>query len=142
MFKLNKKTEYGLLALQYMSSLQDDQVTTAREIAEKNDISLALVSKILQKLAQKKLVRSVQGAKGGYVLAKNSTNISLAEIVQAIEGPIYIFDCQKNRCTRIQACSIKGQLNAVAYKMIDYFKTIKLSDFSTEISKNKQESFQ
>ncbi len=120
------------MALQYMSSLRGDQVATAREISEKYDISPALLAKIMQKLAQKQLVRSVQGARGGYVLAKNSENISLADIVQAIEGQIYMFDCQKDRCKRLQICRIRGQLNSVADQMINYFKNVKLSDFSTE----------
>ena len=66
MLKLNKKTEYGLLALQYMLARENSDVATVKEIAEHHKISQSLLAKILQSLARQKIIKSVQGARGGY----------------------------------------------------------------------------
>jgi len=85
MFKFNKKTEYGILALQHMLSLKQDQVATVKEIAENYKIPQSLLAKILQQLSRKKIIQSVQGAKGGYVLKTDADDLSLAKVLEAIE---------------------------------------------------------
>jgi Rrf2 family protein len=70
MFKLNRKTEYGLLALQYMARMENNEVATVKEITSQHRIPQSLLAKILQGLARKKIIQSVKGARGGYVMAE------------------------------------------------------------------------
>src|SRR5207245_3019656 len=71
MLKLSKKTDYALMAVQYMSSGGADRVVNTKEIAEEYNIPVELLAKVLQKLGKKGLIVSQNGPKGGYVLAKS-----------------------------------------------------------------------
>src|SRR5437870_7165743 len=88
MLKLSKKTDYALMAVQYMASGGADRVVNTKEIAEEYNIPVELLAKVLQKLGKKGLIVSQNGPKGGYVLAKSSTDISVLSVIQAIEGHI------------------------------------------------------
>src|SRR3989442_144753 len=80
MLKLSKKTDYALMAVQYMSSGGADRVVNTKEIAEEYNIPVELLAKVLQKLGKKGLIVSQNGPKGGYVLAKSSTDISVLSV--------------------------------------------------------------
>jgi len=130
MFKLSRKTEYGILALSYISSLNGQGVATVREIAEKFKIPQALLAKILQQLARGKMIQSVQGSRGGYVMLKDAAHITLADIVEALEGPIHLVDCGvgERDCNRINFCDLKNTFEPVQNQIVKYFRSIKLDD--------------
>ena len=83
MFKLSKKTEYGILALQHMAAMDNDRVSTVKEIAETHNIPHSLLAKICQQLAKSEIIISVQGSRGGYALGRDATKISLAAVMEA-----------------------------------------------------------
>jgi Rrf2 family transcriptional regulator, cysteine metabolism repressor len=120
MLKLSKKIDYGLLAINYMASHQDEFVSNTKQIAEEFNIPVELLAKVLQRLAKKGLINSVNGPKGGYMLAKDPTNISVAEVVEAIEGPIRIADCYKvYHCLQIDRCSIRTPIERIQASIIE-----------------------
>ena len=134
MFKLSKKTEYAILALQYMTSNPHKNVVTVREIADFHNISLTLLAKILQVLARKKIIESVQGSQGGYSLRQSAKKISLARIMEAIEGPIHITDCHHdaNCCVRTDNCTLRERLVPVQIGLVQHLNNITLADFIKE----------
>ncbi len=91
MLRLSKLADYGSQIMTLMA--RDKDVHSASEIAENLGITVATVSKILKMLARQNLVVSVLGAKGGYTLARPSSDISIAEIINAMDGPISITEC-------------------------------------------------
>ncbi|MDX1411560.1 MAG: Rrf2 family transcriptional regulator, partial [Nitrospirales bacterium] len=98
MLKLSKKADYALMALQYMGSVQYSDLPKARlvntkEIAEENNIPVELLAKVLQALAKQEIVESHNGPKGGYILGREPRDITIAKVLEAIEGPLGIADC-------------------------------------------------
>lgn len=130
MFKLSKKIEYAILALQYIASLTDGRVATVKEIAEIKVIPQPLLAKILQQLAKKELIQSVQGSHGGYALSRSAKDITLAQMMEAIEGPINIIDCAVDHhlCERDESCTLKNSLNPLQQQLSSYLHSVTLAD--------------
>ena len=108
MLRLSKKADYGLMATHYIAFHQHDGAVNAKRIAEDLGIPAELLAKILQRLAKRKLIASLNGPKGGYVLAREPGQIMVGEILRAIEGPLGIVRCYPGlRCAQLQTCSIR-----------------------------------
>ena len=87
MCRVSKKTDYALLALQYLASPGESGDVSARAIAERFEIPLELLSKILQRLSRDGLIVAHRGVHGGYRLARSPDAISIADVAQAADGP-------------------------------------------------------
>ena len=85
MLQLSKKVEYGLIALRHMAMKPTGNVVTTKELAKEYDLPYELLAKILQKLARAGVVRSLQGVKGGYTLARRPEELKVASIIRIIE---------------------------------------------------------
>lgn len=85
MLHLSKKVEYGLIALRHMAMKPMGLVFTAKELAKEYDVPYELLAKVLQKLARGGIVRSLQGVRGGYVLARKPAELSVSKIIRIIE---------------------------------------------------------
>src|SRR5437762_14282871 len=94
MFRLSKKSDYGLIALKHLAQHNEESIS-AREIAAQYHIPAELLAKVLQRLVRKGLLVSQQGINGGYVLAKDPASISIVDVVEALEGPISITPCER-----------------------------------------------
>ena len=118
MFKLSKKADYGLIALKHLAQHSDTSVS-AREIAAEYRIPAELLAKILQRLARKGLVTSQQGTRGGYILARDPSKISIVDVMEALDGPIGITPCERgSSCEQLERCSVRDPLMAVRAKMV------------------------
>ncbi len=134
MFKIGKKTGYGLLALQYMVKNGGQNVATVREIAGFYDISQTLLAKILQSLVRHKLIESVQGAQGGYILKHPAEEIALIQIMEAIEGPLHVTDCYNvdTCCSHLDRCTLRQKFAPVQDGIKEQLNRITLADFIKE----------
>lgn len=135
MLKIQKKIDYALIAMQYIAFMANDQVVNTKAIAEKYHIPLELLAKILQKLAKKNLIISHNGPKGGYLLAKDPAEISIGEVMEAIEGPIGIAECyheSDNLCSQQANCNIRTPMGVIQTKIIDLLKGISLDQMHLE----------
>ncbi len=122
MLHFNRKTEYALIAIEHMvrKLKAGESVASAREIAQTYRIPLPILAKVLQQLAGKGLVKSVQGTKGGYVLAKLPQDITLATVVEIFEGPLAMTEClreEKITCPQWEGCTIKSPLYELNHKI-------------------------
>ena len=93
MIRMTKQTDYGILALTHFANAGDGAVLTARDVARETSIARPMVSKILKLLAKSGLLLSLRGIKGGYRLAKRAHEISVAEIITVLEGPLAMTEC-------------------------------------------------
>src|SRR5919201_445368 len=93
MLRLSKKTDYGLMAMVHLAAHEDQGAASARDIAEQYDIPLELLAKVLQQLMRKGLLRSLHGTRGGYRLARPASAVSVAEVIEALDGPLGITQC-------------------------------------------------
>jgi FeS assembly SUF system regulator len=92
MIRINRETDYGVVILSLMA-MDDNYRYNAAWLAEQRGLPLPVVSKILKHLVKAGLLVSYRGAKGGYGLARSPEEISLADIVSAMEGPISLTHC-------------------------------------------------
>ncbi len=114
MNKINRKVEYALIALKHMRSKQPGEMTTVKEISNLYKCPFEATSKVLQTLAQRGLVRSEQGAHGGYQLAKDLQRTSLYELMEMIVGPVEIARCLHERDTKFSGCDLRESCNVVS----------------------------
>ncbi len=132
MLRFSKKVEYALTALLRLSRKQSGELTTARELSDEFRISMDLMSKILQNLAQNGLVGSIQGAKGGYYLLRSSREINVSTIISAIEGKIYLTDChgkkKSTNCDRGNICIIREPVKKIQTEFVRFFDNISLKN--------------
>src|SRR4029450_11479184 len=97
MLRLSKKSDYALMAVRHLALRADKGASaSAREISEAYDIPLELLAKVLQRLVRTKLLVSVQGTRGGYRLGRPSSAISVADVIQAVDGPVTVSTCSRN----------------------------------------------
>jgi Rrf2 family protein len=116
--KFSKKADYALMALQYITSVQygdlrQARVVSTKEIAEENCIPTELLAKVLQTLAKQGFIESHNGPKGGYLLAKHASSITIAQVLEAVEGPLGITDCSHDNgsnCEQHAHCHIRTPL--------------------------------
>jgi FeS assembly SUF system regulator len=108
MLRVSKLTDYGTVVMTYLA--QDAaRVRNAAQIAAGTGVAPPTVAKVLKALAREQLVVSHRGAKGGYVLARAPEQISMAQIIAAMEGPIALTECSNmvGACVHEPVCSIR-----------------------------------
>ena len=93
MLRISKLTDYGIVLLARFAGAQTDAQLSAREMSEMTGLPLPVVSKMLKELATAELLESVRGARGGYRLARSPHQVTVAEIIHALEGPIALMEC-------------------------------------------------
>jgi Rrf2 family protein len=129
MLKLSKKTEYALMAVKFIAKKTNGNSATAKEISEGYNIPYDLLSKVLQQLTKKKVIKSFQGIKGGYSLSKGPDNLTLIDIIRAVEPNYQITECmQKGRsekdCTLLDCCMIRDPLAKVQKEIEKLFRSV------------------
>lgn len=114
MLRLGKMTDYGTVLTAHMAR-QPQRVFAAAELAAASRLGVSTASKILKRLVRADLLHSVRGAKGGYVLARPASEISLAEVIDALEGPPGLTECSAvaGLCAQEQWCAIRGRWQAI-----------------------------
>src|SRR6476620_12741582 len=93
MNKINRKVEYALMALKHMRAKTPGELTSAKEICDLYGAPFDGMSRVLQILGQNGILKSEQGAQGGYQITRDLTKVSLQEIIEAISGKIEIAKC-------------------------------------------------
>ena len=132
MIRITRQTDYGILLLSQMASRPLSEVHTAKHAAERSKIPLPMASKILKALAKGGLLVSQRGVKGGYRLAASAEHISLADVIQALEGPIGITECSFNpgACEQEGSCPVRSNWQRISLAMRDALDKIPLSDMA------------
>ena len=112
MLRLSKKADYALLAMRDLAANAGRSAMSARELAETNHIPAELLSKVLQQLVRCGLLESQQGTRGGYGLARAAATISVADVIQAIDGPLTVTACSvdDDSCVQYDTCNIRDPL--------------------------------
>jgi FeS assembly SUF system regulator len=131
MLRLSKMTDYGTVIMAQMAARPLD-IFSAAEIAAACGLAVTTASKILKTLARHALLKSVRGAKGGYMLARSPDRISVAEIIAALEGPLAVTECgvPTGHCSQEAKCPSRDnwrQLNTVVRGILDGVTLLDLS---------------
>lgn len=112
MLRFSKKADYALIALKDLASGPPGSSSNAREIAGRYDIPIELMAKVLQRLVRMGIVASHQGTRGGYQLARDAAAISVADVIQAIDGPVLVTACsdEDESCEQYSKCNVRDPL--------------------------------
>ena len=132
MMKLSKKTDYGLIAIQHMRSMNPSRAVNTKEIAHQYNIPVELLAKVLQRLAKHGLVISQNGPKGGYLSRKA---VTIADVVSAIEGPIGITECMHEpdeQCQQQETCNIRTPLQFIQTSIVQLLESMTIEDMTVQ----------
>jgi len=133
MIRLGKLTDYGLVLMTYIARNHDRSLHTARDLAVESRLPLPTVSKLLKELLQGGLLVSHRGIKGGYCLARKPREISVAEIIAVLEGPIALTECSTDisgLCDLEPCCPIKHNQRIISLVVRGAMEKVMLSDLS------------
>jgi Rrf2 family protein len=130
--RLTRGSDYGLRGMLYMARQPVGQVCLVSQVADAENLPESYLAKIFQDLARNKLLLSHRGARGGFSLMGNPQDISVLQIIEAVEGPIAIAPCLDIRegCERIGLCEFYAALDSAQAQMISVLKHITLADLA------------
>ncbi len=135
MLRLSKKADYALIAMKHLARPRGAATSaSAREIAEQYDIPIELMAKVLQRLVRTGLLVSTQGTRGGYALSRPSAGISVADVIQAIDGPFTVTACstEKNTCEQYGKCSIRDPLWQIRERIVAALGDVTLAEMAAD----------
>ena len=132
MFRLSKITDYGIVLLARLA--RDTEATThnARELAAEVDLPAPVVSKILKLLAREGVLESRRGAKGGYALVRQPEDVSVAEMIRVLEGPVALTQCSvaPSSCEHETNCAVREPWQIISGVVEEALSTITLADLN------------
>ena len=109
MIRLSRITDYGIVLMVQLARSADGEARNARNLAAEADLPVPVVSKVLKSLARGGLLASQRGSKGGYTLARSAADISVPEMITALEGPISLTECtvHPGACSQESSCDVR-----------------------------------
>ena len=134
MLRLSKKTDYALIALKDLASSPTATSCSAREIAARYDIPVELMAKVLQRLARRGLLESHQGTRGGYKLSRPADRISVADVIQAIDGPVLVTACsdEDETCEQYSKCNVRDPLWRLKDRIVQALVSFTLQELAED----------
>ena len=131
MLRFTKRADYGLMAIHYIAVHEARGSVSTKKIAEQFRIPPELLAKILQRLAKQGLIVSQNGPKGGYVLARRPGEISVGQVVRALEGPLKIVSCyEDDSCPQMERCNIRRPVQKIQTAISYVLDTMSLAELA------------
>jgi len=134
MLRISKMTDYAIMVMVELLASQRE-VLSAHALAERSHLELPTVSKVLKLLVKTGLVESYRGANGGYSLERNAQDISVAEIITAIEGPIAMTECstQEGQCAQEDICGLRGNWQRISIAVTKAMESVSLAEMAQPV---------
>jgi FeS assembly SUF system regulator len=131
MLRMSKLADYSTVVLSSLAR-EPARTRTAAELAAESATPLPTVSKILKTLARNGLLTSVRGASGGYLLAKPPAQVSVADIIFAMEGPISLTECNHHPgvCVQETTCTVRHHWSHINDAVRDALARVSLADLA------------
>ncbi len=130
MLKISKLSDYATVLMTELAQYPVEH--SASSMSERTALPVSTVAKLLKALSRSKLLVGSRGAHGGYSLAKPPEQITVAQILEAIEGPIGLTDCNNDRCTRAGSCRTKRPWQLINQALLTALKAITLADLARQ----------
>lgn len=129
--KITQEADYAIRITLFLNIHKDEKVE-ARVISEKENVPLRFALKILRKLMQGGLVKSYRGVNGGYSINKNPQDITLKDVIEIVEGPIYLNRClyEKDACNlnRADYCNVHHALHKIQTVLLNELEAVTFED--------------
>jgi len=128
MLRVTKLTDYATVVLTVLAARPVD-VLSAAELAEQAGLEVPTVAKLLKPLSQAGLVAAFRGSNGGYRLARDAADISLVEIVEAMEGPLGMTECSLHagNCGIEHSCGVRANWRRINDVVADALRGVTLA---------------
>ncbi len=128
---IRRNSDYALRSLSLLAGLPKGSRIKVSAIAEKQDVPSPFLRKILLKLSKARIVESQSGPCGGFSLSRKPSQISLKEVLEAVQGRVSLNDClyDCNSCSRWRRCSVRPGLSVIQEKLIGLLDECNLEDF-------------
>jgi len=122
--RLSRITDYGIVLMVQLARSADAGARNARHLAAETELPVPVVSKVLKSLAREGLLTSQRGSKGGYTLARPPDEITVPEMITALEGPISLTACSVHpgACSQASSCDVREpwqQINAAVHGALE-----------------------
>jgi FeS assembly SUF system regulator len=136
MLRMSKLADYGTVVMASMAR-DPQRVHSAAEVATRIGVAAPTVSKILKTLARSGLVTSSRGAKGGYRLGSNPADISVAQIIGAMDGPIGMTECSAMRgiCAQEAACTVRANWQTINDIVLETLSRVTLEQMTKPMAR-------
>jgi Rrf2 family protein len=136
MLRLSKKADYALLAMRHLAAHAGHGAFSARELAEEYAIPPELLAKVLQRLVRARLLASHQGIKGGYGLGRAPALISVADVIQAVDGPLTVTACSEDdhSCDQYSRCNIRDPLWRIKDRILSALAGTSVAELAADIT--------
>lgn len=129
--RLTAKSEYGLLALIDLAGRFGDGPVSARGVSERQSIPLKFLEQLLAALRKAGIVTAVRGAHGGFALTRVPAEITVLDVVEALEGPLAPTGCDAVDCCRSGACAAAGVWGRATDALREVFTGTTLADLAS-----------
>jgi FeS assembly SUF system regulator len=129
MIRMSKLTDYAIVLLAHLA--RDERTLTAQALSARSRVPLPTVSKLCKELSRAGLLQSHRGRHGGYSLTRSPERISVAEVVEALEGPIALTECGSpgaEPCSIEPSCIAKGTWDPVSRAVQTALRALPLSE--------------
>ena len=134
MLRVSKFTDYAIVLMTYVAKSSSGAQHTARQLALDSSLPLPTVSKTLKMLARAELLASVRGKHGGYHLARAADQISVADMIVAIEGPVALTECNSVEeivCELQGTCPVQSSWEMINDKVLGALEALSLADMAS-----------
>ena len=137
--KISTKGRYGLRILVDLATHDAEKPRLIRDIAESQGISEKYISRLVIDLRKAKMIRSIRGVNGGFHLAKSPEDITLLDVLEAMEGPLSIVDCvhTPKKCDKNMNCAAREIWAGLNEGIRDLMRGVTLADVLTAYEKQK-----
>ncbi len=128
MLKINRKVEYALMVLKFMSDRSPDELTSAREVCDRFHTPFDTTSKVMQQLNLAGILSSVKGTKGGYSLHHDLSQLSYLQLTELIEGKGFGVDCHDGPCELMGTCNISQPIKKLNDYVVAIFSSLSVKE--------------
>jgi Rrf2 family transcriptional regulator, iron-sulfur cluster assembly transcription factor len=136
--QITRSEEYGLRGLVFLAKQPPEKVTLVSEVSREQNIPETFLAKIFQRLSKAGLLRSVRGANGGFTLRKPAHEITMREIIEALEGPIALNRCllRKGECEEEKICPLHTVWEEVQQRFLEILDNTTMEDLANRMTRD------
>ena len=142
MNRLNRKVEYALMALKMISDQPAGQLTSAQEVVDRLSIPFDATARVLQVLAQYRVLKSEHGAQGGYRLQRDLNHLSLYELMEMVLGPVAVAKCMQEGegCDLKKTCNIASPIAEFNHQMELFYRNLNVGQLFLARGLNRKDA--
>ncbi len=143
MIRMTRQSDYAIVLLTFFAHHEAGRTYTARDLAAEVHLPVPMVGKILKSLVREGLLTSLRGVNGGYRLTRKPEDISVAEIITALEGPIAITECTSDvpsSCDIYATCAVKSNWELINGVVRDALGKITLAQMASPLTRSTRQT--